>query len=654
MHVQKTAEELAAKLYKDGYFVVDGVSPNLKADLEKEFLKMPEFKKHFRFEDLSETDRYGCGGTSFLGNPSVFHNMTSQRFRTKSARYLMPILARFVPLLGDPRLKLARYLDRIQVRPRGEAPSAEAWHRDSPPAYAKGEFWTGGFQNCDDRPTKFSMIKGTHLFNESGGFKPISQFEHDDLNRKLLAQANQEDTDTDGNIIVPPNHIIIFISTVAHQVYGTKDDGTKVKHFLGFRVTPYNSSGVYRDSEKKLNAKGKPIPFKSVLEKKTQMTIQEVQQQMINNEAMTLPSGQIPPMYPALYLVNLNNLPKFERLQRDVLVENCMRLPLRDAEGKILHKSAIEGHRSMKSLAEMGFPLIPYPKVELDMVIPQKDVEIFNYDTGSSEKFSINYPGARYPTPNKKYDVPAPIHITSSKRQATVGLKQKLVDSIVKRVSKPPPKKKTKSAKKPSKKSKSRTSGTDVEESEESDEENPKPPKPVERVPDSILQKYASFARARQRELDAMEQQRHASAHGTNASDSENVFDDTITDHERANPFISRIVLGETDVESGDDAPLTREQDEFRHQRNLGALRARGKKERWLTGKMGKMSAKRWATLKGKRPATRKASPSLSSDEDEFEENMRRTMAASRLHAASGASSASSAYPQINHSSDED
>ena len=385
-----TASELAAKLHRDGYVIVQGVCPNLRGDLEAAFQAFPEFKHHPSFAEMAGNRVYVCGGTSFCSSPSVFHNEAAQRFRSSSAAHMMPIMTRFLPLLGNPDLKLARYLDRIQARPAGVSATSENWHRDAPPLHAAGEFWTGGFQNCNETPMKFCAIKGSHIFDSpSEGFAGIPKEEHPALNARLLAQANQEDTDEKGNIVVPPGHLIIFISTLAHQVYGKAEKEASVKIFLGFRITPYDGSGVYVNKEV--------------------LPVAAVQQMMTENAVMVLPSGQIPPMYPALYLCNQQNLTnKFLPFERDMLVEGGMRMPLLDAAGKIQHKARREGDRSMKSLAELGLPVTAYHEAELAAVVPQKDVRILNFKTGEVETFSLMYEGAAFPTPDQEYVIAPP------------------------------------------------------------------------------------------------------------------------------------------------------------------------------------------------------------------------------------------------------
>jgi hypothetical protein len=445
---RKNATELAEKLFRDGYFIVDGVFPNLRAELEEAFQGFQEFKQHPTFDELHKDNleqKYICGGTAFLSNPSIFHNMASQRFRTRTTSYLMPILTRFIPMLGNPDYKLARYLDRIQVRPKGDAAAAEAWHRDAPPKTHKGEFWLGGFHNCDPTNIKFCCIKGSHqLDSASKGFEAVKDSEKPELNRRLLAQANQEDTDEKGNIVVPPGYVIMWISTIIHQIYSIPAKKTSVKHFLGYRITPYNSTGVYKtvkeeeEEDEMCSTKKKKKKEKKIVEVSHEIPMHELQQQMHDNAVMVLPSGQPPAMYPGLYLCNQEQLKKrYLTMVRSMFLhsEDDMRYRLfgrdgkmiRNADGKLAHQG---GHftdtRSMKSLKEiLGHAVYPYNETEINLVRPQKDIRIWNFDKNKEEVFSIMYPDAKYKTPDVDFAIPDPINHAKSESSDSPTRKRK-------------------------------------------------------------------------------------------------------------------------------------------------------------------------------------------------------------------------------------
>ena len=141
----------AAQLLKDGYVILPSAYPgDLRRDLEAEFMRMPEFRQHPSFAILSKTVRYGCGATSFLGSPSVFHNAASRLHRMETHKRFLPLFASMVGLLGRPDLLLNVLIDRIQVRPPGESPQKESWHRDVMPSSRSGEFCIGAQHDAND------------------------------------------------------------------------------------------------------------------------------------------------------------------------------------------------------------------------------------------------------------------------------------------------------------------------------------------------------------------------------------------------------------------------------------------------------------------------------------------------------------------------
>jgi hypothetical protein len=348
----------AAQLLKDGYLILPSAYPgDLRGDLEKEFMRMPEFKHHPPFASLTKTVRYGCGATSFLGCPSVFHNQASRLHRIETHKRFLPLFSSLVELLGRPDLLLNILIDRIQVRPPGETPQKESWHRDVMPSARQGEFCIGGWENCDEVDQKFCGLKGTHTLDAAEihktGFASIPKADHPKYDAMLLAQANHHDTDKDGKIVIPPKHFILFFANMVHAVNSQKLKHTSVKQFLGFRLSPFYDSGIVR-------------PDKSGL-----FSFQELEQQMLDNAVLVLSSGQVPPMYPANYLVVQKQLSIFETFQTEMLVQDAMKIPLRNLQGQIQHKARKDETRSMKSLTDLGLPLHPpYSKHEMDLIRP--------------------------------------------------------------------------------------------------------------------------------------------------------------------------------------------------------------------------------------------------------------------------------------------
>jgi hypothetical protein len=379
------ASQLAAQLLRDGYLIAPSAyvsegktleTSSLRADWEQVFLASPEFKLHPRFDELDDERVYVCGATAFAGNPSVCHNMVSRRHRMQTTAALMPIFVELVKQLERADLKMCFMPDRVQVRGPKRSPSKESWHRDFPAVQSAGEYWLGGWENCDPEPQYFCAIKGTHFEGAaSSGFSKIAKGEHAELDARLLAQANQPDTNKQGKIVIPPKHFLLSFGTLVHAINPTKFAYTSVKAFLGtYRFTARDDSGIMHPDKSRL------------------LTHEEIAARMAANDVTIMSSGQYPPFYPGNYLVCRDKqLHLFERARDTMLVEGAMKFPLYNEAGELVHKSHKDETRSFKSLAAMGLPLYPpYQAHELELMRPRREVALPNAE-GQIELVSL-YP----------------------------------------------------------------------------------------------------------------------------------------------------------------------------------------------------------------------------------------------------------------------
>jgi hypothetical protein len=350
----------AQHLFTHGYVILPtAYEGNLRQDLEQEFYNAPEFKKKLRFGELNKVNRFGCGATSFCGSPTVFHNKASRSARLQALLTFTPLFQHLNDMLGGGYM-LGKNIDRVQIRPAGETPAKESFHRDIPPVKRAGEVWIGGWINCDEENQKFCGVKRTHTLDatelSTAGFAKIRKEDCAQYDAMMGAQANQHDTDKDGKIIIPPGHMILFFANLVHAVNAQKMKYTSVKQFIGFRLTKYFDSGILRPGSKD--------KF---------FTFEELDDGLQSNAVLVLSSGQTPPVYPANYLVCRDKqLHLFESWERDMLVGGAMKIPLRDETGKIQHSSHNDFTRSMKSLKELGLPLHPpYTQEEFELLRPQ-------------------------------------------------------------------------------------------------------------------------------------------------------------------------------------------------------------------------------------------------------------------------------------------
>lgn len=364
----------AKLLHTRGWVVVPAYSKIRRVDLDATVKTFPEYADHPSFDEVDSARRYTCGSTAFCGSPSFSHHQLLRKLRDMTFLKHQEMFQEYAKLLGDG-VKIGRWIDRTMIRPPGESPSAESWHQDSPAHGREGERWTGGWINFDAEDQHFAAVAGTHTNGkiEGGGFQAIDKSQHADFNARLKAQAGKEGYDDRGFIVVPPNHLLVFNSTIVHKVNPSKKATTSVKTFFGLRFTTFDDSGIFPT---------KPPPKG---EKRKAVSYDEIRKAMRSNAVMYLPSGQTPVMYPASYL----NFPDkqlhyYEEFERDMLKPGAMK-PLRDPSGKILHKmhKYYDDTRAMRSLEEQGLPLHqPYHPSELDLMVPKIEPEVLDWETG--------------------------------------------------------------------------------------------------------------------------------------------------------------------------------------------------------------------------------------------------------------------------------
>lgn len=210
------------------------------------------------------------GGFSALGNSASFHNPLVRRLRSELHALVRPLMTELSRLEGH-EFKLEQLIDRMMYRPRGKVPSAETWHKDISPAAHSTDLIFGGWLNLDDQPQVFSCIQRTHrivdplLVPENTGFAKLSK----DQSKAL---ANHPDALA---YSVPPGSLLIFYERLTHEVRATKLQTDSYRMFTGWRLT-CSDQPLYNNLNTVLEEQS--VPF--------------------------LKSGQLPPMYAKLHLVN--------------------------------------------------------------------------------------------------------------------------------------------------------------------------------------------------------------------------------------------------------------------------------------------------------------------------------------------------------------
>jgi len=249
------------------------------------------------------------GGFSALGNPSSFHNNYVRYLRRHILDHLLPAFRELGKITNTSHV--VQDFDRMLFRPAMVKPTSELWHRDIP-RYKRAAVHYGGWINLGDHDQGFRCIPGSHLTNKSQLFSPgFHLFQKNTDKRKLKDQLTKLQT-MSKLVVVPPGHILLFDSTILHTVEAKATPHAQYRLFLSFRLQTSNDDSDVQMSA--ISSQGVPL----------------------------LPSGQTPPMYARLHLVNWRDrLSTFSDYFREDVP--------RDDKGFI--------PRVLPSLADMGLPL---------------------------------------------------------------------------------------------------------------------------------------------------------------------------------------------------------------------------------------------------------------------------------------------------------
>ena len=243
-----------SNLFRDGYLVIptDIDVAYYRDRIDKELETAPEF-----LPTAYPSVGYVGGGFSALSTASSFHNLTVRRLRTIAARHV----TKYFQQHECPYPKIEVIIDRLMWRPIGAKPSPEAWHRDeSPPCEG---LVLGGWLNLDAEPQYLSCVPRTQADSEGRGFAKIPKSQHKELRaRRQLVE-------------VPPGHILLFNETLIHEVLAIAKDFVSRRLFLAWRLC---------NDDK---------PF-----------FPNIDPLLTEQAVMPLKSGQTPPTYPKLWLIN--------------------------------------------------------------------------------------------------------------------------------------------------------------------------------------------------------------------------------------------------------------------------------------------------------------------------------------------------------------
>lgn len=301
---------MAAQLEELGYCVIpSGLSVAEVTEKRRQFRadisRCPEF--------TPEAEDFVMGGFSALGNAGSFHNQTVRYLRIFCRKAVVPVLTELARKRPNHEgLHIEQIIDRALMRPAGQTPSAESWHRDEAPAALPDDEIFGGGLNLDNTDQHFVVVPRTHR-EASGhsGFAPIKDV--DEKSRYKDAQIS---------VPVPPGHIFIFYENLVHCVNPVKKDHDMHRLFLGWRLT-----------------------------RATTPLIENIDALLDEQAVIPLKSGQIPPMHAALHWTNWRG--KMEDFSRKNIKAECLIHRTVDSGGDI-GKSYRVVKRHMPSLRALA------------------------------------------------------------------------------------------------------------------------------------------------------------------------------------------------------------------------------------------------------------------------------------------------------------
>ena len=250
-------------LLQNGYVVVPTcfADATIRKQAQADFLQtlkgFPEYQPG--------TTNYVLGAFAALGNAASFHNPFVRNLRQTMHTELYNTL--FKELLDTyPTHNLEQILDRMLYRPAGVAPTAESFHRDESGGLLD-DITFGGWLNFNDQPQTLSCVPCTHSLDPEQqaavGFHAIPKAQH----REMKARRRIVD--------IPAGYAVIFIDNIVHEVLSRKCKFDLLRVFIGFRLT--------RDTE--------PLT-------------PGIRELLHTQGVVPLKSGQVPPMYAKLHIVN--------------------------------------------------------------------------------------------------------------------------------------------------------------------------------------------------------------------------------------------------------------------------------------------------------------------------------------------------------------
>ena len=186
-----------------------------------------------------------------FGNPSSFHNPFVRDLRKLAYERVNSLFKKYVslnPNYKNKKVYLQVLADRMMLRPIGQTPQRESWHRDVIPQkqITGDDDLFGGWINLDDEDQHFICITGSHLNVKLSNLDPGFAEIETSLHKKLKNDSSIKDKTKKAlksiekysmKIKIPPGHIVIFPQYILHSVASSKAKYEMFRLFTGWKLT---------------------------------------------------------------------------------------------------------------------------------------------------------------------------------------------------------------------------------------------------------------------------------------------------------------------------------------------------------------------------------------------------------------------------------
>lgn len=278
-HSSSPHKQVAGSLLGHGYVVIRIMDNNQTATarcaLEKDIATYKDVLPTYKDIPKEKRPPLVLGSFGALGNAASSHSPAVRKLRDVVHTMGFPCMAATAQVIYDlngKEFKVAQVPDRPRVQPDGATTSQETWHRDISPFNRNGQVF-GGWVNLDPTPQYFSCVPGSHydpLFVARKGFSKEKHIESTTGVGARLVNGRPVQ-----KVVVPQGCMLIFDERILHEICKSKTKNVSMRLHTAWYLTE-GDTPLIPDMDK-------------ILE---------------DQKPMTVKSGQHPPVYAQLHLVN--------------------------------------------------------------------------------------------------------------------------------------------------------------------------------------------------------------------------------------------------------------------------------------------------------------------------------------------------------------